>query len=101
MTGLSTLPTSRLMVPRELLLGLLILAHTNASDAMANCDERAAHWAQGQFARSGVVERAQRDAGARTVRVIGPDDAVTLEHNPQRLNVEVDAANRIVNLRCG
>lgn len=38
---------------------------------------------------------------ARTVRVIPPNSAVTMDYNPQRLNIETDARGVIVRLSCG
>lgn len=34
-------------------------------------------------------------------RVIGPDDAVTMDYRPERTNVDLDAAGRIIRIRCG
>lgn len=34
-------------------------------------------------------------------RIIEPGMAVTLDHNPNRLNIEVDARDRITVVRCG
>ncbi|WP_136683274.1 I78 family peptidase inhibitor [Falsirhodobacter xinxiangensis] len=34
-------------------------------------------------------------------RIITPDTAVTMDHNPSRLNIEIDARNRISAVRCG
>jgi hypothetical protein len=47
------------------------------------------------------VESARRSANARTVRVIRPGDSYTQDLQRDRLNVEVDRRNRIVDLRCG
>ena len=37
----------------------------------------------------------------QTVRLIRPGDAVTEDHNPGRLNVYLDASDRVVQFRCG
>ena len=66
-----------------------------------SCVAEDAAGALGQPARTGVVERATLDSGARTARIIRPGQAYTQEFNPDRLNIEVDAANRIVRLTCG
>ena len=39
-------------------------------------------------------------AGSRTVRWIGPDTAVTLDFDPQRLNFTTDASGRIIGIDC-
>jgi len=48
-----------------------------------------------------VLEEATLDAGARTARVIRPGDIVTMEFSAERLTIEVDGRNRIVDVRCG
>ncbi|WP_312489188.1 I78 family peptidase inhibitor [Sphingomonas sp.] len=39
--------------------------------------------------------------GARTIRVIAPGDAVTMDYRTDRLNIETDAAGRVTKVRCG
>jgi hypothetical protein len=39
--------------------------------------------------------------GPERIRVIRPGDAVTMDHAPTRLNIELDAADIVVQLRCG
>jgi len=66
------------------------------------CDAEAAKPAAlGQPATAEVVERARIDAGAQIARVLKPGQMVTMEYREGRLNIDVDAANVIVNLRCG
>ncbi len=43
----------------------------------------------------------QQAARPHPVRWIGPGQAITLEQNPQRLNVIIDEAGRIAAMRCG
>jgi hypothetical protein len=38
---------------------------------------------------------------AKTVRIIPPNTAVTMDYNPQRLNVETNARGVIVRMSCG
>ncbi|MBD3679789.1 MAG: hypothetical protein HUJ27_15490 [Rhodobacteraceae bacterium] len=35
------------------------------------------------------------------VRFIGPDEAVTMDHNPERLNISYDRSFRVTRLFCG
>ena len=35
------------------------------------------------------------------VRIIGPGDMVTMDHNPARLNIDIDASGRIAKFHCG
>ena len=71
------------------------------SPAPSACNAAAASWAIGERARPGVLERATLDSGARTARVIEPGEVVTMEFSPDRLTIDVDGRNRIVNVRCG
>ena len=48
-----------------------------------------------------VVEAARVSAGALMVRILRPGQMVTKEFDPERLNLEVDAAGRIIAARCG
>lgn len=66
-----------------------------------SCNSDAARSAIGQAATADVVERARRDAGASTVRVLKPGQVVTMEYLEGRLNIDVDASNVITNVRCG
>ena len=55
----------------------------------------------GKTADDKVVDDARYAAGAMRTRVIRPGQVVTMEVDPQRLNIEVDEAGRIRRLRCG
>ncbi len=66
-----------------------------------SCVAEDAAAALGQQARTGVVERATLESGARTARIIRPGMAYTQEFNPDRLNIHVDDGNRIIGLTCG
>jgi hypothetical protein len=57
--------------------------------------------AMGKVATAAVLEQARIDAGARMSRVLKPGQMVTMEYAEGRLNVDVDASNVIINLRCG
>lgn len=39
--------------------------------------------------------------GERPIRYYGPDDAITMDYNPERLNAELGADGRIKLFRCG
>ena len=88
-----------------------ITACTTATPPMTNpmppsettsCNADAAKpGAVGKTATAAVVERARIDAGARSVRVLKPGQMVTMEYIEGRLNIDVDAANVVTNVRCG
>lgn len=65
------------------------------------CNERRAQWAIGERARRSVVDRAADAARARIVRVVRPGEAVTFDYRPDRLTIQVDRRNRIIDLSCG
>ncbi len=70
--------------------------------AMAGqCNADAAKFALGGSANAALVEEARKRSGAWIARVIGPGQAVTMEYNAQRLNLDVNAANSVMNVRCG
>lgn len=54
----------------------------------------------GQPATQAVIDKAMRDAGARTARVVKPGMAVTMDYREDRLTVHVDADNRIERAGC-
>ena len=74
---------------------------SSAAPPPPSCDATPVQGLVGETASEGVVGQARTDAGADTVRTLKPGQAVTLEFNGARLNIEVDADNRIVSLRCG
>lgn len=68
----------------------------------AACNAEAAKPAAiGKVATAAVLEQARIDAGARMSRVLKPGQMVTMEYAEGRLNIDVDASNVIINLRCG
>ncbi|SFK97655.1 Peptidase inhibitor I78 family protein [Loktanella salsilacus] len=38
---------------------------------------------------------------SRETRLINPGEMVTMEFNPERLNIEIDKAGRVVAVTCG
>ena len=48
-----------------------------------------------------LQKRLQRRAGARSVRVIRPGEMVTMDYRADRLNIRVDAQERMTRLSCG
>lgn len=66
-----------------------------------DCRMAAAQFAVGRHADASLQAEATRRAGAQTLRVLRPNQVMTMEFNAQRLNLEVDASNRVVAVRCG
>lgn len=69
--------------------------------AARSCQAEPAQAVIGQSATTSVVEQARQRAGARSARVLRPDQVVTLEFDGTRLNLDVDASSRVVRVRCG
>lgn len=65
------------------------------------CNADAASDAVGKAATPDVVEQARRASGAAVARVLHPGEVVTMEYRADRLNLEVDAGNVVVAVRCG
>lgn len=55
----------------------------------------------GRPATAALGTEARRAAGAASVRWIRSDTAVTMDYRTDRLNIELDAGNRVTRLRCG
>jgi len=55
----------------------------------------------GRAATPMLVNRAQHRARASMARVLRPGQVVTMEYREGRLNVNVDAANRVKSFTCG
>lgn len=49
----------------------------------------------------GAPQGALDPVGYDPTRIAGPDDVVTMDYNPERLDVRVDAGGRIVSITCG
>lgn len=68
---------------------------------VSGCDAAGAQFAIGQQATASLAQEAQRRAGATRVRLLRPGQVVTMEFDGARLNLEVDAADRVLRARCG
>ena len=65
------------------------------------CNADGARFAVGQPLTPQLEAAARVRAGAGIVRVLKPGDAVTMELNGGRLNLDVDARSRVTDVRCG
>lgn len=73
----------------------------SAGVADPRCRAAGAQAELGKTIDPAVTEAARAGSGALRARVIKPGDSVTMDADPQRLNIEVDDAGRIRRLRCG
>lgn len=83
-------------------LGLLTACAATGDDTIPavgsdTCDARAQRSLIGRT----VDDRASLTLAAPKVRLIDPGDAVTQDHQPDRLNIEFDEAGRITRVYCG
>ncbi|AEG92373.1 I78 family peptidase inhibitor [Ramlibacter tataouinensis] len=71
------------------------------SGAGAGCNAAAAQYAVARIADDALAAQAQQRAGAASVRIIRPGDAVTQDANRSRLTLEVGDFERVRSVRCG
>ena len=65
------------------------------------CDASRAQGLVGQQATAEIGARALDLTAARTIRWIRPGQAVTMDYREDRLNIALDARNRIEQVTCG
>lgn len=67
----------------------------------ATCDDSQAQWVIGKKPTEADMEQARKDSGAETVRALKPGQAVTMEFNASRLNLDLDDTGVVTAIRCG
>jgi hypothetical protein len=77
------------------------MAAAPAPAPQAQCNADGAKFAIGQPASAQLEAAARVRAGAERVRVLKPNQVVTMEFNGGRLNLVVDARNHVTAVRCG
>lgn len=65
------------------------------------CNAEGAKFAIGQQASPQLEAAARARSDSSVSRVLKPRDAATLELNGSRINLDVDARNRVKGVRCG
>ena len=65
------------------------------------CDASPAQGLVGRQATTELGTRALELTGARTIRWIQPGQAVTMDYRADRLNIKLDAQNRVEGITCG
>ena len=69
--------------------------------AQTRCNAAPAQFAIGRQADAALQTEARNRAGAKMVRVLRPDQVVTMEFNAERLNLSVDMTGRVNRVNCG
>ncbi|MFY2762621.1 I78 family peptidase inhibitor [Arenimonas sp. MALMAid1274] len=72
-----------------------------AEEPAMTCVAEKGQWAKGNVADEALVAKVKADTGSDRVRVIQPGMAVTMDYREDRLNLDVDADNRVTAVRCG
>jgi len=65
------------------------------------CHSDSLGWTVGKPADEALVKRAQLEASAKFVRVLHPNQVVTMEYSDERLNLHVDDKNIVRSYACG
>jgi hypothetical protein len=91
----------RIILPASLIVaGCTVQAAPEPLPASGPCNAAPAQKLLGQPADKVLLE-AQTLSGAKAVRSYKTGSAVTMDYREDRLNIVVDEANRIVELKCG
>ena len=73
----------------------------DAAPVAGRCNAAPAQFAVGRNADTALENDARTRAGAKTVRVLKPNQIVTMEFNAERLNLSVDDTGRVTRVNCG
>jgi len=74
---------------------------TDPTPAAGRCNAAPAQFAMGRNADTALENEARTRAGAKAVRVLRPNQVVTMEFNAERLNLTVDDKGRVTRVSCG
>lgn len=77
------------------------LTSTSATTPSTPCNSDPAEAAVGKKADPALVEQSRAQAGAKTARALRPNDVITTEYNPQRLNLRLDDSGVVTGVYCG
>lgn len=88
-------------IPLMLPIGLIACAPLPGPESGVQCNADRVQAVIGREAKPDAVERARIRSGARTVRLIRPGQAVTMDFRSDRLNLELDDVNTVKTARCG
>lgn len=72
---------------------------SGTSDPTA-CTSEMAETAVGQKVSPDLVEQYRKKSNAKLARALRPNDVITMEYNPQRLNLRVDEQDIVISVNC-
>ncbi|MDB5752160.1 MAG: hypothetical protein JWP65_2581 [Ramlibacter sp.] len=76
-------------------------AQQQATPVPGTCNAQAAQFAVGYIFTDALVDEVRRRSGAKLARVVRPGRAVTMDFSAERVNLEIEAGNRVAKVRCG
>jgi hypothetical protein len=76
-------------------------ASTTPPSSEGACNAAPAQGLVGRQSSPAVAQEAQRLAGAGTVRWLRPGQIVTMEYRADRLNIHLDAQDKVERIACG
>ena len=76
-------------------------AQLSAAEPAGACTSTGLERYIGQTATAETEAQLKAASGAKVVRMVGPDMAVTMDFRPDRLTVRYDANRRIISAACG
>jgi hypothetical protein len=65
------------------------------------CDAQPVQKLIGTKLTPAVTEQAQKDSTSNRTRILRPGEVMTMEYNPNRLNLILDKQDALIALRCG
>ena len=80
---------------------LAIPALPPPAPAAGNCNADAGQFAVGQTYTDRIAEAVRSRSGARIARPLRAGQVVTMEYAGDRINITLDAADRVTGVRCG
>lgn len=78
-----------------------VVSHARAVDELRQCDAGPVQRWVGREMSATIEAEALSASGADVVRWIRPGEAITMDYQTDRINLEVDRRGRIVRVHCG
>lgn len=87
--------------PREPAAAKVTADSEPSADFDSRCDADPIHDLIGKTLDNQLATEARDQADARFLRITRPNQPVTMDYNPQRLNIDIDNAGVILQVSCG